>query len=146
MRRPYSQRVENQQLQIQELVVRYGDTQLLTASVASNSNVVVGEPLSSITMCLLVNSASATNVTTVAASNLAIVNSSDWNPVTGAFLGTSTYGRDSAGNARSNPATTANTSGLPSDYWPTGQADCIQVSGVQLSANECFVIKYVTVN
>ena len=145
-RRPYNSKVENQQLQIQELVVRYTDTQLMASSIASNTIVVVGEPLASVTMVLLVDNNGADNVTSIAASNLTIVNSTDWNPVTGASLGTSSYGRDSNGVALPNPRTTANNSGQPSDYYESGQADGIQIAGVQLSAKQCFIVKYVTVN
>jgi hypothetical protein len=143
-RRPYNPRVENQQLQIQELVVRYTDTQLMTASVASNTNVVIGEPLSSVTMVLLVNSNGSDNVTSVPASSLSIANSTDWNQATGAFLGTSLYGRFVDGNPRPNPMLVSNTSGQPSDYYESGQADTIVVAGVQLIANECLIVKYVT--
>jgi hypothetical protein len=77
MRTAYSDKVENQQLKVQELVIRYSDTELLAQSIASNSIVLIGEPISQIVDCLLVD---PSGLMTIPSSALSIVNSDDYVP------------------------------------------------------------------
>lgn len=134
MRRPASQKVENQQLKVQELVIRKVDTQLLSASVASHSIILIGEPVDAAVNVMLCDD-SASALVLVQASATSVVNSSDYNPVTGAALGASTYGRDSAGNALAQAAV---------GYNP-GQQDAIKVANLQMDTNDAFIVRYISV-
>jgi hypothetical protein len=133
MRRPYSAQVENQQLQVQELVVRYQDTQLMAQSIASHSIIVLHEPIAAVVCCLFVDDDVA-NTQTVAAANLSIVNSSDYGP-NGQVYGPSPYGRDHAGNA------------VPAPGINNGQYvnDAVKVANLQMAANDCLILKYISV-
>jgi len=73
IRLPHNSYVLNNQLQIQELVVRYGDVELINTSVSSASVVLIGELIDSVTMVLLVGDGG--DVTTVPTSQITIVNS-----------------------------------------------------------------------
>jgi hypothetical protein len=133
MRRPYSSQVENQQLQVQELVVRFADTQLMAQSVASHSIIVFHEPLAAVVCCLLVDDDVAATQTVPAAS-MTIVNSSDYGP-NGQVFAPSPFGRDHAGNA------------VPAPGLNNGQYvnDAVKIANTQLAPNDCFILKYISV-
>lgn len=135
MRRAYNQKVENQQLKVQELVVRFQDTQLMAASIASHSVILIGEPVDQVVLCLFVDDDVA-DVDCIAAASLSIVNSSDFNPKTGAFLGTSPHGRDSAGNQIAAALIGKN----------PGESDAVKVLNTQLAADDSFILKYIVTN
>lgn len=73
---PRNQHVENNQLQIQELVVRYSDTQLMASSVTSATVVLIGEVLNSITSVLVMDDDG--DLETIPAASCSIVNSKDF--------------------------------------------------------------------
>lgn len=77
MRRPASPKVQDQLLKVQELVVRFIDTQLLAASVASHSVVLIGESVSAVVGVQHQDDSGPTCVL-IAAASLSVVNSSDF--------------------------------------------------------------------
>lgn len=91
MRLPFSPKVNNQELKIEELVVRKVDIGLIAASTSSYSVVYIGEPLDSITEVMLCDD-SASKVTLVQASALSIVNSQDYSVPYGTPPGTDGHG------------------------------------------------------
>lgn len=75
MRRPTSQKVENQLLQVQELTVRYEDMSLYSTS-GSDYTVLIGESVSAVvSVCYLDDS--ATTFTPVAAATASLVSTTD---------------------------------------------------------------------
>lgn len=135
MRRPYNQKVEDQQLKVQELVVRKTDTHLLSASVASHSIILIGEPLDAVVNVMLCDD-SASAIVLVQAVSTSIVNSSDYNPTTGADLGASSHGRDSAGVALAAAAVGKN----------PGESDAIKVGNLQMATSDAFIARYIVSN
>lgn len=138
MRRPYSQKVENQQLVVQELVVRTVDTQLQVPNQSGHTIVVIGEQIAAVYCVLDVVNANP-DTQTVPASDISIVNSSDYGP-TGTSLGASTYGRDMYGNPLPAPA-------MPPLASPSsGYQDAILLAGVTLATNDALIVKYSTLD
>lgn len=116
MYRSSNQYVQNNQLKIQELVIRSGDTYLLH-SASSNSVVYIGERIDSVTFVL--NVPNGGTVTTIAASAISVVNSSSY----GFFdpMGAPLY-TDGNGN---------------------GTSDAVLLTGFTLAANAELIVRYV---
>lgn len=106
MFRTTSNKVQNQQLKVQEVVVRFADTHLYSTS-GSDSYVNIGEAMSAAVAIVHLDD-SGPACTLLAASTLSLVDS------------------------------TAHTAG--------GDLSSIKVTGVQMAANDCFVVRFITVN
>lgn len=80
MYRGKSDETQQQQLQVQKLVVRGTDTQFFAPGTGSDTVVVIGQPLKSVTSCWFQDDSNAgsAGLLTVAAADLSIVNTSDY--------------------------------------------------------------------